>query len=45
MTCSAFQLMRLDVEYHLFMARYLEYLDTHCFVSCHLSVGDKGVFR
>ena len=45
MISSAFQLMRLAVGYHLSVARYLEYLDTHCFVSCHLSIGDKGVFQ
>lgn len=45
MTSSAFRLMRRDVEYHLFVAQYLEYLDTPCSVSYHLSVGDNGVFQ
>ena len=45
MTSSGFQLMRRDAEYHLIVAQHLEYMDTPCFVSCHLSVGDNGVFQ
>ena len=45
MTSPACQLCDFDVEFQIFVARYLEYLDIPCFASCYLSDSDNSIFQ